>query len=451
MSYLLLVIYIMVFGWWIKSTKTLNTYSLSRKFICFIFLSKIIVGLLYGIIHHTYFKGGDTFIYLKESTLLGSTFLSYPSYYLGSLLGWDVSVPNATVFTYPSAAIFWKDLGTYSLVHLHALLYPFTFGYYHLHIFFIAIVGLFASLNFYKVFRQILDLPKIALIVCCFFLPSLTFWTAGLHKDVYVYFGLSLFLLSLLEFQQKKQSAQTILKLCAAIFVIGMIRHYLLVLLLPATIAYFSTLYYSKRIWTSYLVVYGIFASSILIATKFIFGIELFEILVNQQMAFLAEIGGSSIPNVEPLSPTLGSILGTIPIAFINVLGRPFLWECKDFLQLLASLEILSFLGLIVISLALKKQSFERPHLLIHFIVAYTVTNLLLVGLLVSNIGTIARYRAIALGILSALLTQILDFYQASPNKLNSKNSHSSDIASDTKKNINPTTFSKKNKAKLLQ
>lgn len=451
MSYLLLVIYIMAFGWWIKSTKTLNTPSLSRNFICFIFLSKIIAGLLYGFIHHAYFKGGDTFIYLNESTLLGSTFLSHPYYYLASLLGWEVLVPNADVFTYPSSAIFWKDLGTYSLVHIHALLYPFTFGAYHLHIFFIAVIGLFASLNFYNVFRQILDLPKVALIVCCFFLPSLTFWTAGLHKDVYVYFGLSLFLLSLLEFQQKKQSSKTILKLCAAILIIGLIRHYLLVLLLPATLAYLGTLYYSKRIWTTYLIVYSLLIGLGFVLTKFIFGIELFEVLVNQQTAFLSETGGSSIQNVEPLSPTFGGILRTIPIAFVNVLGRPFLWECKDFLQCLASLEILSFLVLILISLSLKKQSIKSPNLLVHFIIAYAVTNLLLVGLLVSNIGTIARYRAIALAILSALLTHIFDFHKVRSPKLNHTSSSSSKIESSTKKNINPSSFPKKNKAKLLQ
>jgi hypothetical protein len=441
----------MAFGWWVKSTKTLNTPGLSRNFICFIFLSKIIAGLLYGFIHYTYFKGGDTFIYLDESTLLGSTFLAHPQYYLGSLLGWDVVVPDAAVFTYPSSAIFWKDLGTYSLVHIHALLYPFTFGAYHLHIFFIATIGLFASLNFYNVFRQILDLPKVALIVCCFFLPSLTFWTAGLHKDVYVYFGLSLFLLSLLELQQKKQSFKTLLKLCAAILIVGLIRHYLLVLLLPATLAYLSTLYYSKRIWTTYLMVYSLCIGFVFLVTKFVFGIELFEILVNQQAAFLAETGGSSIQNVEPLSPTFGSIVRTIPIALTNVLGRPFLWECKDFLQCLASLEILSFLILIVVSLRFKKQSIKSPNILIHFIIAYAITNLLLVGLLVANIGTIARYRAIALAILSALLTHIFDFNKVRSSKLISTNSHSPKIESNTKKNIIPSSFSKKNNAKLLQ
>ena len=372
MSYLLLIIYITVFLWWIRSTKTFKIPDLSHNFICFIFLSKIIAGLLYGFIHYTYFQGGDTFIYLEESTLLGSTFLSHPHYYLGSLLGWDVVIPDADVFTYPNSAIFWKDLGTYSLVHIHAILYPFTFGAYHLHIFFIAVLGLFASLNFYKIFRQILDLPKLALIICCFFLPSLTFWTAGLHKDVYVYFGLSVFLLSLLEFQQKKQRSKTVLKLFTSILIIGLIRHYLLVLLLPATLAYFGTLYYSKRVWVTYLSIYSVIIGFAFLVTKFIFSIDLFEILVHQQIAFLSEIGGSSIPNVEPLSPTLGSILQTIPVAFVNVLGRPFLWECKDFLQCLASLEILSFLILIVLSLGLKKQSLKSPNLLVHFIIVYS-------------------------------------------------------------------------------
>lgn len=451
MSYLLLIIYIVAFGWWIKSSKSFNTPGLSRNFICFIFLSKIIAGLLYGFIHYTYFLGGDTFIYLDESTLLGSTFLAHPHYYLGSLLGWEVVIPDTAVFTYPNAAIFWKDLGTYSLVHIHALLYPFTFGAYHLHIFFIAIIGLFASLNFYNVFRQILDLPKIALIICCFFLPSLTFWTAGLHKDVYVYFGLSLFLLSLLELQQKKQSFKTILKLCTAILIIGLIRHYLLLLLLPATLAYLGTLYYPKRIWSTYIITYGLFISFALGGAKLILGLDFLEVLAHQQNAFLAETGGSSIPNVEPLNPSLWGILRTIPVAFINVLGRPFLWECKDFLQYLASFEIFSFLVLIVFSFRLKKQSIESPNILVHFIVAYAITNLLLVGLLVSNIGTIARYRAIALAILSTLLTHIFDFQKVRFPKSRSINSTASDTKPTIKKNINPNSFSNKNKAKLLQ
>lgn len=414
MIYLLLVIYILAFGWWVRSTTFLNNIDLSRPFVFFIFISKIVVGLIYGVIHHTYFHGGDTFIYLQESNLIGSTFLSHPGYYIGSILGWDVPFPDATVFSYPSSAIFWKDLGTYMMVHLHAILYPLTFGYYELHIFFIAIIGLFASLNFYKVFGQILELPKLVLITCCFFLPSLTFWTAGLHKDAYVYFGLSLFLLGLLELQQPTNLKKTIFKLITATVIIGLARHYLLALLFPATVAYLITIQYKKQISTVY---FSVYTSCFLLAiavTKLFFDHNLFEILSNQQTAFLAEIGGSSIQNTTPFAPTISGILGHVPTAVINVSSRPFLWNCNDFLQACASLEILSFLLLIFFSLLMKKKALKSPNILIHFILAYALSNLFLVGLLVANIGTIARYRAIALGILTPLLTHIFDFYHLS-------------------------------------
>ncbi|BDS14948.1 hypothetical protein [Aureispira anguillae] len=414
MIYLLLVLYIAGFGWWLRSIDSPNILGLPRTFIFFIFISKIIVGLIYGLIHHTYFQGGDTFIYLQESTRIGSTFLSYPSYYINSIFGGNPPIPDTAVFIYPSSVFFWKDLGTYTLVHVHAILYPFTLGHYELHIFFIALIGLFASLNFYKVFGQILELPKWVLIVCCFFLPSLSFWTAGLHKDAYVYFGLSLFLVGLLELQQPTPSRKTFFKLGTALLIIGFSRHYLLALLLPAIIAYLITLNYTRRIGLTYLVVYSCSIGLAILFTKSIFGVELFEILSSKQAAFLAEIGGSSIQNAEPFAPTIWGVISMIPMALINVLGRPFLWECKDFLQVLASLEILSFLGLILCSLSMKKKHIKPPNVLIHFIIAYAISNLFLVGLLVSNIGTIARYRAIALGILSALLMHILDFYQLS-------------------------------------
>lgn len=407
----LLIIYIFFLGLWIKSSPIFEVQGLSRPFIFFIFISKIIVGILYGIIHQSYFHGGDTFLYLQESTLIGQTFLTYPEYYIGSILGWEVIPPNAEVFTYPESAVFWKDLGTYMLVHIHAILYPFTLGHYELHIFFISIIGLFASLNFYKIFSKILDLPKTLLIICCFFLPSLTFWTAGLHKDAYVYFALSLLIISLLEFQEKHISTKTTLKLVAAICILALTRYYLLALLFPATIAYFISLRYPNKVSLAYFLTYTASFALAFVVSKLFFGINIFEILANQQASFLAESGSSSIPNSSAFEPSIWGILTAIPIAIVNALGRPFLWETKDFLQLIASLEILCFLTLVVFAFFLRKQPTHAPNLLLHFIVAYAVTNLLLVGLLVSNIGTIVRYRAIALGLLFALLTHILDFY----------------------------------------
>jgi hypothetical protein len=411
MIYILLLIYILLAGWWIKSSSYFAIAGLSRKFIFFIFCTKIVSGIMYGLIHLSYFDGGDTILFLSESTLIGNTLLTYPDYYIGSLLGWEVTLPTAEVFIYPESGLFWKDFGSYTLVHLHGLLHLFTFGNYDLHIFFIAIAGLFGSLNFYKLFRQVLNLPKPVLLTCCFFLPSLTFWTSGLHKDVYVYYGLSLFFLSLLKMRDEL-STNNILKLATSILIIGLSRHYLLILILPATISYIITIKYTKRVLTTYLSVYSCFVVAVVLSCSFFLNTNVFEVLADKQAAFLSEKGTSSLEDAEAFAPSVWGVTGMLPMATINVFGRPFLWECKDFLQFLASIEILCFLFLVILTFLIKKKAVQRPDLILHFIVAYTISNLLLIGLLVSNVGTIVRYRAVALGLLTILITHILDFHK---------------------------------------
>jgi hypothetical protein len=45
-----------------------------------------------------------------------------------------------------------------------------------------------------------------------------------------------------------------------------------------------------------------------------------------------------------------------------------------------------------------------------YFLFFYAVGNLLLIGLLVSNVGTIVRYRAIALAFLSVVILQAFNY-----------------------------------------
>lgn len=408
MHYLVLLIYLFLCFYWIKVAPYFKQFSIPRNAIGGLFLLKLGLGLIYGQIHYSYFQGGDTFIYLNESTLIGQTFLEHPMYYLQSLLGMHPPLPETTVFTYPPSAIFWKDLGTYMLVHIHALLYPLTRGYYELHIFFISIIGLLASLNFFRIFKQLLDLPKSLLYLLCFGLPSLSFWTAGLHKDVYVYWGLSLIFGALLALQQKKQPKQY-WKLGAGLLIIALTRHYLLVLLFPAALVYGLDLYQKRTNKWRYLASYVGLASLVIALAQGIWGVNLLQILAEQQATFIAERGGSAILDIEPFEPTLWGVLRMVPIAIINVLGRPFLWECSDGLQLIAGLEIVAFWILLLAFLVVKKVSHQRANPLLNLMGSYAISNLFLIGLLVANVGTIARYRCIALAILVALLANLIE------------------------------------------
>lgn len=407
MTYLFLTLYLCLFGWWLNKSTFPDQLTVSRRFLMGMFGFKWLMGMFYLWIHQYYFQKGDTLIYLEEATLIGETFLEYPTYYIYSILGWAVPLPDATVFTYPSSHLFWKDLGTYILVHWHGFLHLFTGGSYMLHLFFITMIGWAASVNFYRVFQSILSLPKHILLICCFFLPSLSFWTAGLHKDVYVYYGLSVFVLGLLQWQEKR-TWSVYGRLLLGVVVIGLMRYYLLALLLPAAVAY-AVHYRSRRVVWSYVAVY---AGSIILGVALcegLLGKSVFELLSQRQLMFLAEKGGSSIPNVVPFEPTFWGVLSTLPNAAVNIIAQPFLWNCNDVLQLMASLEMLSFMALLLFALSCKKPTAQQTNPLLFFLLAYTVSNLILVGLLVYNIGTLVRYRAISLGILSTLLTHLLD------------------------------------------
>lgn len=410
MIYLVLIFYILLFAWWIKSSSSFAFEGLTRQFIFFIFISKLVAGISYGLIHTYYFNGGDTFLFFQESTLIGNSIFSNPQYYLYSLLGWSVEQPTIPVFIYPEPSIFWKDLGSYVLVHWHGLLHPLTLGNYYLHIFFIAIVSLFASLNFYKLFKGILDLPQPVLLICCFFLPSLTFWTSGLHKDAYVYYALSLLFLGMYQLGQNLNNSTGYFKVITALLLVGLFRHYLLVLIMPATIAYIISLKQQKQLLLTYSAVYVVFLGFFMVVSNYLLDLQIFQVLADKQAAFMAETGGSSIKDISSLNPSFLGIIGAIPIAIVNVMARPFLWECADFLQLLASIEILCFLLLMAFSFVVKRKQINAPNLLLPYLVAFAVSNLLLIGLLVVNSGTIVRYRSIALGLLTLLITRIVDF-----------------------------------------
>lgn len=405
----LIVLYCSIFYWWMNRSSFFEIKGLSKPFIYTIFLVKIAVGISYGYIHMHYFSGGDTCLYFEASEIIYNTFWDYPSYYIQSILGEQLPMPTEDVFEYPRREIFWKDFGIYALVHVHAILHLFTFGHYSVFIVYISIISLLASLNFYKLFRTSLQIPNLVLIACCFLLPSLLFWTSGFHKDVFVYLGLSFLLIGISN--QQKDTKKALISIIGGLVIVALARYYLIALLLPATVAYWWSVNRPQQVFRNFITVYASFAVLAIILELFVLPFSFVEILVNRQHEFLATSGNSSIVGVPALETSFFAVLTIIPAAIVNVFCRPFLWECQDALQVFASLEILSFLCLGLATFFLpRKRILHSAKPLVVFLLFYAISNLLLIGILVSNVGTIVRYRAIGLGFLTMLLCSILDF-----------------------------------------
>ncbi len=404
---LLIIIYSSIFCFILLKVPTISVKELSSTLLILAFVAKIITGMLYGFIHNYYFQGGDTFNYFESTGQIANTIFSHPNYYISVLLGKSPEVPlNSGVFEYPDWNYLRKDFGTYLLVHLHTLPQILSFGFYNVHIVFIAFLSMLASMNFYRALSDTLHVNKKLLVFISFFMPSVLFWTSGLHKDVWVYFGMSLILLGLRELY--KQQKVIVTKLFIGLIIVGLFRYYLIPLLIPGIFAYtWAVLSPSKIILPKFITLYLGFA--ILLFLSDLTGFYPFlEMLSERQQEFLRETGDSAISGIEPLKPTLLGLLSKIPSSVINVSFRPFLWDCKDILQLIAAIEILAFWILALLIFPLKKPG-NNSAPMGYFLLFYGIANMLLIGILVSNVGTIVRYRTIALAMLSLVILQTID------------------------------------------
>jgi hypothetical protein len=404
---LIVIIYSAIFCIFIAKTSLFTVKDLSVSFICIAFLVKISAGILYGYLHHFYFVGGDTIDYYNASAQIASTFFKYPSYYIRSWLWLNPQMPDNSVFYYPEWTFIKKDFGTYLLVHIHAVPQLLSFGYYNVHLVFVAILSLLGSLNFYRALRDTINLPKIFLIFSCFFMPSVLFWTAGLHKDVWVYFGLSILFLGLRKLVLFKKIAFP--EILGGIIIIIFYRYYLFFLIIPALLAImWSVLIVKRSPLFKFITAYMIFFCFLLIAD--LLGVfPIMEILSSRQQDFLSETGNSAIKGALPLEPSVLSLISQLPVATLNVCFRPFIWDCNDLLQYVAAIEIIIFWVFVIVSFPYRKIE-KAANPLSYFLFFYAVSNLLLIGLLVSNVGTIVRYRSIALSLLFVVVLQAFDY-----------------------------------------
>jgi hypothetical protein len=238
-------------------------------------------------------------------------------------------------------------------------------------------------------------------------MPSVLFWTAGLHKDVWVYFGLSILFLGLRKLVLFKKIAFP--EILGGIIIIFFYRYYLFFLIIPALLAImWSVLIVKRSPLFKFITAYTIFFCFLLIAD--LLGVfPIMEILSSRQQDFLSETGNSAIKGALPLEPSVLSLISQLPVATLNVCFRPFIWDCNDLLQYVAAIEIIIFWVFVIVSFPYRKIE-KAANPLSYFLFFYAVSNLLLIGLLVSNVGTIVRYRSIALSLLFVVVLQAFDY-----------------------------------------
>lgn len=252
----------------------------------------------------------------------------------------------------------------------------------------IAFLGL---VGFAVAFRRAYpDIPLARYARWIWLFPSLWYWPSSVGKEAIVLLGLGLVVAG---FIGRKERISWLL-LTVGIFLVFAIRPQVAaVVILSFVIAYWLS---PASRWTVGKVVQGALIlglglGGIWLSMRYI-GVGGFDTEgVQGYMDEMSRRTGGGDSGIDEVDRDLGGV----PIALVNILSRPFLWEAHNSMMLFSALEVLGFWGIVwlrrrsLVTVLRRWRSDRFLRLAVAFILVYSIS----LGMVVANLGIIARQR----------------------------------------------------------
>jgi hypothetical protein len=424
---LLLLTYTSFFIFLIYKLPFFDATGISKKSITLVFILKILFGLILWAVYTFYYPNrstADIYKYFDDSKIMFDALKTNPVHYIKMLFGIGNNTPEFEA--YYAEMHYWTRKnggGTFNdghtVIRFNAFIRLFSQGYYTVHTVFICFLSLIGFIAIYKVFIPLLRNKKHELFLAVFLLPSVLFWGSGVLKEGLLFFTLGILIYY---FQQPFTWKSFCICLIAGVL-LALSKFYVWLALLPAL--FFLLVIRSTGTKKTFLKFSIVLILVAVIGTN----IDRFSTLQNpmvtlsqKQIEFnsLAEgntsdankknipVAGSRIV-IPVLQPTFLSFVKNAPRALWNVLFRPFPWEMRSALMILAGLEnvfILFFLIIcIIFSLPLAAIKWEY----VLFCLSFAIIQFLIIGETTPVLGAIARYKVPSLPFLLIAFLFILD------------------------------------------
>lgn len=410
LEYLLFVAWLVFFAWLVTKVKFFTRTGLSQPQLIILFLVKIMAGIFYGWIG-TYYGGlaqmYDTWNYhglaIQEYHLLSTD----PHEYLTNLFR-DPYEGGVTKF-FESTDSYWNDLKGNFFIKILSVFNILSLGHYYVNVIFYSFITLFGPVCMYRVMTDAFPGKKPAIIAATFLIPSFIYWTSGIHKEGLIFTGIGLIMYSVyFGLKEKKMGFKRGLSLVAGLLLLLTLRNFLIVLIVPALLAWLLASRWPK---------YGlaIFGGLYLLGTVVFFTgryispkLDFPQAVVNKQQEFIRIKGATSVP-IKTLEPTAISFVKNTPKAITLSTIRPYPSDVKHILSLAAAIEI-NALWLILVLFLLFRKNGVRSRNLIYFNIFFSFSLLLAIGFSVNNLGAIVRYRSVILPLLVIPLAARIDW-----------------------------------------
>jgi len=410
LEYLLFAGYLFLFAWLVTRTGFFKKTGLSNAQLVILLLLKIIAGILYGWIGiyygqfaYMYDTWGFHYAGLEETKLL----YHQPAEYFNNLFysGYE----NKYGSFLGSENSWWNDLKSNMFVKFLSVFDIFSFGNYYINVIFYSFISLIGPIALFRVMNDVFPGKKLQVILATFLIPSFAYWTSGIHKDGLVFMAISLIVYCFyFGLKENVFSFKRIVVVFIALLIILIFRNYILVILIPALLAWYLANRQPKRIGMVFFSVY-FFCTLIFFTTRYLSpALDLPQAVVNKQKAFL-QLQGNSLIKPSKLEPTVTSFVVNFPKALSTATLRPHPGDVKHLLSLAAATET-TILLLLFLCFLLWRTKGSQSKTLLWFCIFFSFSYLLTIGYTVNFIGAIVRYRSIIIPFLFVPMICLTDW-----------------------------------------
>jgi hypothetical protein len=367
------------------------------------FAFKVLMACAYGYLFLHYFGGDDTWKIHNDALGEYRMLLDDPGKFFGELSStkvWQTANGNTML----AFRLYLADLEYFHMAKPLGLFNLISKGNYYANAVFFSFLTFWGHYWLFKLLVTLFPQKRKALLLLIFFFPPVIFWLSGIRSDGLIFLYLSLLLLHTFKWIHQHRNISLLYVLVGAAGIL-ILRNMVLLLLVPALIGWFITVRFNRKPLPVFAIVYSI---SILLffGSAYIPGIpNLPMVIVERQQEFMI-LKGNTRFQLDPLEPGVLSFMQVLPQAVSNTFLRPFLWEAKGFLQIMAALEIALFWVLVVLAFLRRDRTVPAFSTTSFYwvLLFFSISLYLFIGYIVPFPGAIVRYKVIPELLLMALL-----------------------------------------------
>ena len=371
---------------------------------------RVFGAIALGLVYFFYYSGGDTTNYFQTSSAYANLLHTDSSDFWIGFLG-DAKNHYFNFNETTGYPVYWaRDSHSFFVVRL---LIPIVMLGFHSYFSTSVLVACITYGGLWKLYQTfLLEFPNLKreFAIACLFIPSCVFWGSGLMKDSFTLSAVGWFTYAFYHFFIKKHRKFSYgIYLFISAFIILAIKPYIFFALLPGSILWLSN-NLVKKINHGFV---RFLATPIILSLGTIAGYialdqmgdnlgqykldNVLDKAVVTQKDMKADYYGGKTYDIGEFDASIAGILTKAPIAIFSGIFRPGIWDVKNAVMLISSLEN-TYLLLLTIFLLIKLKiigffTLIRKNPMLLFCMLFSIFFAFSVGLTVANFGSLVRLR----------------------------------------------------------